>query len=77
MRNLSGIRRRVERLAASSEALEPPVADQAAEVLRHWRETGELSHQDGGRITLALYREIVAIEELERQADHKQENEHA
>jgi hypothetical protein len=72
--NFKGIQRRIQRLAASSEAPEAPVADQAAEVLRHWRETGELSHPDGGRISLAVYRQIVAAEELERQAEHKQEN---
>jgi hypothetical protein len=66
VRNFKGIQRRIQRLAGSSEAPEAPVANQAAEVLRHWRETGELSHPDGGRISLAVYRQIVTVEELER-----------
>jgi hypothetical protein len=70
VRNLKGIQRRVQRLSASLQAPEAPVAEQAAEVLRHWHETGEFP--DGGRISLAVYRQIVAIEELERQAAQRQ-----
>jgi len=53
---------------------EVPVADQAAEVLRHWHETGELRHQDGGRMSLAVYRYFVAAAGLEHQAEHNLEN---
>jgi len=70
VKNLKGIQRRIQRLAVCSAAPEPPVAEQAAEVLRHWHETGEFP--DGGRISLAVYRQIVAIEELERQAAQRQ-----
>jgi hypothetical protein len=70
MRNVKGIQRRIQKLASSAEAPEAPVAEQAAEVLRHWRETGELP--GGARISLAVYRQIVAIEELECQAGQRQ-----
>ena len=70
VRNFKGIQRRIQRLAASSQAPEAPVAEQAVECLRYWRETGEFPA--GGRISLAVYRQIVVVEELERQAAHKQ-----
>jgi hypothetical protein len=70
VRSLKGIQRRIQRLASSAEPPDAPVADQAAEVLRHWRETGELL--DGGRISLAVYRQIVVLEELECQTAQTQ-----
>ena len=73
MRHFKRIQRRIRRLSAPAEAPEAPVAEQAAEVLRHWRETGELRTPDGSRqISLAVYRQLVAIEELECQAAQRQ-----
>jgi hypothetical protein len=36
------------------------MAYQAEEVVRHWRATGELSHPDGSRISVELFRLITA-----------------
>jgi hypothetical protein len=55
--NLKAIKRRIEKLAAASEG---SVVYQAEEVLRHWRETGELSNPDGSRISVAVFRQITA-----------------
>lgn len=54
--SFKGIKRRIQKPAAAPEV---PVAYQAAEVVRHWRETGEFSFPDGSRVSLALYREII------------------
>jgi len=58
--NFNGIKRRIEKLAAAA-AEDVPVAYQAAEVLRHWRETGEFSFPDGSRVPIEVYRHIVGV----------------
>jgi hypothetical protein len=62
---LKGIERRIRHLVAA--APEAPLAYQAAEVLRHWHETGELTHPDGSRISVAVFRQVAAAEELRAQ----------
>ena len=57
--NFEGIKRRIEKLATAA-GEEPPVACQAEQVVRHWRETGELSNPDGSRISVAVFRQITA-----------------
>ena len=59
--SLKGIQRRIRNLVAASP--EAPVAWQAVEVLRHWHETGELTHPDGSRISVAVFRQVVAAAE--------------
>ena len=54
--NFKALKRRVEKLAAASEA---PAGYQPEDVLRHWRETGELSYPDGSRISVAVFRQIT------------------
>ena len=54
--NFKALKRRIEKLAAASEV---PAAYQAEDVLRHWRETGELSHPDGSRISVEVFRQIT------------------
>jgi hypothetical protein len=56
--NLKGIKRRIEKLAAAA-AEEAPVAYQAEQVVRHWRETGEFSFPDGRRISVEVFRHII------------------
>jgi hypothetical protein len=56
--NFKGIRRRIEKLAGAS-AEEVPVAHQAEQVLRHWRETGQLSNPDGSRVSVEVFRHII------------------
>jgi hypothetical protein len=57
--NFEGIKRRIEKLATAA-GEEPPVAYQAEQVVRHWRETGVLSLPDGRRVPLEVFRHIVA-----------------
>jgi hypothetical protein len=54
--NLKALKRRIEKLAAASEA---PAAYQPEDVLRHWRETGKLSYPDGSRISVEVFRQIT------------------
>jgi hypothetical protein len=54
--NFKAIKRRIEKLAAASEG---SVVYQAEDVLRHWRETGELSYPDGSRISVEMFRQIT------------------
>jgi hypothetical protein len=54
--NFKGIKRRIQKLAAASEV---SVAYQAEEVLRHWRETGELGYPDGRRISVEVFRKVT------------------
>ena len=62
--NFKGIKQRIEKLAAATEV---PVAYQAEQVVRHWRETGEFSFQDGGRVPIAVFRHIIAPAALAEQ----------
>jgi hypothetical protein len=55
--NFKAIRRRIEKLTTASEA---PVAYQPEDVLRHWRETGELSYSDGSRFSVEVFRQVMA-----------------
>jgi len=57
--NFKALKRRIEKLAAASEA---PAAYQPEDVLRHWRETGELSYPDGSRISVEVFRQITEAE---------------
>jgi hypothetical protein len=57
--NFKAIKRRIEKLAAASEA---PAAYQPEDVLRHWRETGRLSYPDGSRISVEVFRQITEAE---------------
>ena len=57
--NLKGIKRRIEKLAAAS-AEAVPVAYQAEQVLRHWRETGHLSKPDGSPMSVEVFRRVMA-----------------
>jgi hypothetical protein len=57
--NFKGIKRRIEKLAAAS-AEEVPVACQAEQVVRHWRKTGHLSNPDGSRISVEVFRRVIA-----------------
>jgi hypothetical protein len=57
--NCTGIKRRIGKLETAS-VLEAPVADQAREAVRHWRETGKLCFPDGSRISVEVYRHIIA-----------------
>ena len=58
--NFKALKRRIEKLAAAAEA---PAAYQPEDVLRHWRETGELSYPDGSRISVEVFRQITEGEE--------------
>ena len=55
--NFKGIKRRIEKLAAASEL---PVDYQAEQVVRHWRKTGQLSNRDGSRISVEVFRRVIA-----------------
>jgi hypothetical protein len=70
--NSKRIERRIRNLVAA--VPEAPVAYQATEVLRHFRATGELRNPDGSRrISLAVYRQIVAIEQRGAQEANSRE----
>ena len=56
--NFKAIKRRIQKLTAASS--EGSVACQAEKVLRHWRETGELSYPDGSQISVEVFRQITA-----------------
>jgi hypothetical protein len=45
--NFKALKRRIEKLAAASLSSEGSLARQSEDVLRHWRETGELSYPRG------------------------------
>jgi len=55
--NFKALKRRIEKLAAASEVA---AAYQPEDVLRHWRETGQLSYPDGSRISVEVFRQITA-----------------
>jgi hypothetical protein len=54
--NFKGIKQRIEKLAAATEV---PVAYQAEQVVRHWRETGDLRFPDRRRVPIAVFRHII------------------
>jgi hypothetical protein len=54
--NPKALKRRIEKLAAASEA---SAAYQPEDVLRHWRETGKLSYPDSTQISVEVFQQIT------------------